>query len=168
MALAIQIIHSEPELLFVTLVTNSDSFVRSVTQRLSSPRLTEPDEIFFMSRVSLPIKQAYQAKLQLRRDVRDYEQYFYIYPVGLCCHNETKFTSDLKVVKEIVGLFNERCLILKLFLHTKMSNCHSINQSINQLSIFLTQSSYLFLTIRKLSSWNKRKSIYILHILKDI
>ena len=85
-----------------------------------------------MSRVSLPVKQAYQAKLQLRRDVRDYEQYFYIYPVGLCCHNETKFTSDLKVVKEIVGLFNERCLILKLFLHTKMSNCHSINQSINQ------------------------------------
>lgn len=121
-----------------------------------------------MSRVSLPVKQAYQAKLQLRRDVRDYEQYFYIYPVGLCCHNETKFTSDLKVVKEIVGLFNERCLILKLFLHTKMSNCHSINQSINQLSIFLTQSSYLFLTIRKLSSWNKRKSIYILYILKDI
>ena len=119
---------------------------------------------FFMSRVSLPVKQAYQAKLKLRRDVRDYEQYFYIYPVGLCCHNETKFTSDLKVVKEKVGLFNERCLILKLFLHTKMSNCHSINQ----LSIFLTQSSYLFLTIRKLSSWNKRKSIYILHILKDI
>lgn len=117
-----------------------------------------------MSRVSLPVKQAYQAKLQLRRDVRDYEQYFYIYPVGLCCHNETKFTSDLKVVKEKVGLFNERCLILKLFLHTKMSNCHSINQ----LSIFLTQSSFLFLTIRKLSSWNKRKSIYILHILKDI
>lgn len=28
MALAIQIIHSEPELLFVTLVTNNDSFVR--------------------------------------------------------------------------------------------------------------------------------------------
>lgn len=117
-----------------------------------------------MSRVSLPVKQAYQAKLQPRRDVRDYEHYFYIYPVGLCCHNETKFTSDLKVVKEIVGLFNERCLILKLFLHTKMSNCHSINQP----SIFLTQSSYLFLTIRKLSSWNKRKSIYILYILKDI
>lgn len=117
-----------------------------------------------MSRVSLPVKQAYQAKLKLRRDVRDYEQYFYIYPVGLCCHNETKFTSDLKVVKEIVGLFNERCLFLKLFLHTKMSNCHSINQ----LSIFLTQSSYLFLTIRKLSSWNQRKSIYILYILKDI
>ena len=115
---------------------------------------------FFMSRVSLPVKQAYQAKLKLRRDVRDYEQYFYIYPVGLCCHNETKFTSDLKVVKEIVGLFNERCLFIKLFLHTKMSNCHSINQSINQLSIFLT--------IRKLSSWNKRKSIYILYILKDI
>lgn len=86
-------------------------------------------KFFFMSRVSLPVKQAYQVKLQLRRDVRDYEQYFYIYPVGLCCHNETKFTSDLKVVKEIVGLFNERCLILKLFLHTKMSNCHSINQS---------------------------------------
>ena len=84
---------------------------------------------FFMSRVSLPVKQAYQAKLKLRRDVRDYEQYFYIYPVGLCCHNETKFTSDLKVVKEIVGLFNERCLILSYFYILK---CQTVTQSINQ------------------------------------